>query len=451
MRLNLNLLVFLSGMGIIFISGCVAQQGNVQVGDIGKGVDDYLSNKQAQGLGDLCSGNECDSYCLTFSAECEDYCRQHTNNTMCQERFSWVATGQRPDNTLKGHPTTQKQCSGTGTVQFTSSPRKLEDIELIEPIGLMNGGHVTPTDHGYYYPKNWKPQDDPSKFTDVMAPADGVITEISLVGNVRGDYRMLIHHTCTFYTIYIHLKELSPRILQITGEITRHAYPNIHVSAGEVVGRANSFDFSVHDEEVTLSGFIVPEHYNEPWKIHTVDMFDHFVEPIRSQLLAKNVRQAEPRGGKIDYDIDGRLVGNWFLENTGGYGGNTVGGNYWTGHLAFAYNGIEPSMIIISMGNYSNEAKQYAVKGNAPNPATVSVASGLVKYELVSFDYITSEGGTWNRISFAKILNSTRSNYVEGVVLVQMVGDRKIKFEAFPGKTASEVSGFTANAKFYER
>ncbi len=450
MKPNFSLLLFLSGIGIILISGCVAEQGNVQVGDVSKGINDFL-NKPAHGLGELCTGSECDSYCLTYSLECEDYCRQHHNNTMCQERFSWVISGeQRPDNTLKGHPTYQKQCSGTGTVQFTSPPRKLEDIELIEPIGLMSGGHVTPIDHGYYYPPNWNPRDDPSKFSDVMAPADGVITEISLINNIRGDYRMLIHHTCTFYTIYIHLKELSPRISQITGEITRHTYPNIRVTAGETIGRANSFDFSVHDEEVTLSGFVVPGHYTEPWKIHTVDMFDHFVEPIRSQLLAKNVRQAEPRGGKIDYDIDGRLVGNWFVENTGGYGG-TGTGDYWMGHLTFAYDGLEPSMVIISTGNYSNEAKQYAVKGNAPDPATISVASGLVKYELVSFDYVTSEGQIWNRISFAKITGSVRSDYAEGVILVQMIEDRKIKVEVFPGKTASEVNGFTNNAKIYER
>lgn len=349
----------------------------------------------------------------------------------------------------------QQGCSGKGTVEFTSPPRKIEDIELIEPTGLMIGGHVTPIDHGYYYPPNWQPQDDPSKFRDVLAPADGVITSIGLVGNRPGDFRIEMYHTCTFYTIYIHVKELAPRIEKEAGAITSTNKPvEISVEAGEVIGRANSFDFSVHNSEVMLEGFIVPEHYaDEPWKIHTVDMFDHFVEPIKSQLLEKNIRQAEPRGGKIDYDIDGKLVGSWFVENTNGYAGLTNKiGSYWSTHLAFAYNGIDPRQIVVSIGDFGGEAKQFAVKGNLPDPADVGVSTGQVKYELVQIDYIVEgTGANWNRASFAKGIKAIGTGGVEGAVLVQMLDDRKIKVETFPGKSASEVSGFTSAAKIYER
>lgn len=349
----------------------------------------------------------------------------------------------------------QQGCSGKGTVEFTSPPRRIEDVELIEPIGLMIGGHVTPIDHGYYYPPGWKPEDDPKEFRDVLAPADGTITSIGLVGNRPGDYRLEIYHTCTFYTIYIHVKELSARIVEEAGAITSTNKPvEISVEAGEVIGRANSFDFSVHNSEVMLEGFIVPEHYaGEPWKIHTVDMFNHFVEPIKSQLLEKNIRQIEPRGGKIDYDIDGKLVGSWFVENTNGYVGATNKiGSYWSTHLAFAYDGIDPRQIIVSIGDFSGEAKQFAVKGNSPDPADVSVSTGQVKYELVQIDYIVEgTGANWNRAGFAKGIKATGTGGVEGAVLVQMVGDRKIKVEAFPGKSASEVSGFTSAAKIYER
>ncbi|MCH8908147.1 MAG: hypothetical protein IH840_13745 [Candidatus Heimdallarchaeota archaeon] len=31
-------------------------------------------------------------------------------------------------------------------------------------------------------------------------------------------------------------------------------------------------------------------------------------------MLEKNPRTVEPFGGKIDYDIDGRLIGNWYLQ-----------------------------------------------------------------------------------------------------------------------------------------
>ena len=68
---------------------------------------------------------------------------------------------------------------------------------------------------------------------------------------------------------------------------------------GQVIGKAHyryGLDFSVHDIGVILSGFVVPSHYTSPWKIHTVDPFDYFAEPLRSQLLVKNARTAEPRG-----------------------------------------------------------------------------------------------------------------------------------------------------------
>ena len=346
-----------------------------------------------------------------------------------------------------------KNCVGTGTVQFTSPPMRIEELGLIIPLGAMSTSHVTPTDHGYYFPPNWKPQEatDSSKFRDILAPADGIVTSIGIVGGMQNDYRLEIYHTCTFYTIYIHVRELSPKILQMTGGVTGHVSPIIAVTAGEVIGRSNGFDFSVHDENVILKGFIIPEHYSEPWKIHTVDMFDSFVEPIKSQLLAKNVRQAQPRSGKIDYDIDGRLVGNWFQENTGGYRGGGVSANYWSTHLAFAYDHLDPSLIIVSIGDFNGEAKQFAVKGNAPDPATVSTASGLVKYELVAGGYLTEEGKDWDRVSFAKISKGFGYDQVAGVALVQMISDRKIKLEVFPGKTASQVSGFTENAKIYER
>ncbi len=48
----------------------------------------------------------------------------------------------------------------------------------------------------------------------------------------------------------------------------------------------------------------------------TVDTFDYFDEPVKSQLLAKSLRIALPVGGKIDYDIDGKLIGNWFREGS---------------------------------------------------------------------------------------------------------------------------------------
>ena len=405
----------------------------------------------SEGLGSLCSNEkDCKEICSTNRAQCESYCRGKEIE-LCKSIF--------PPDAHDSDPQTNRGCTGTGAVTFTSPPMPIEDINFIEPIGLMVGGHVTPIDHGYYYAKGWLPgssREDTTKFRDIMAPAAGVVTSAQSMpseyaSSSIGDYRIVIHHTCSLYTIYIHVNQLSEK-LQAIADTDKTAA----VEAGEVIGRAPGFDFSVHNDEVTLKGFIVPESYTvEPWKLHNVDMFGHFVEPIRTQLLEKNVRQKEPRGGKIDHDIDGKLVGNWFEENTNGYYGKTEyerRSGYWITHLTLAYDALDPSLIIVSMGDYGGEAKQFAVKGNTPDPKDVDATDGLVKYELVTWGYTTDKNEEWDRQNFAKIKNAyEHDDQGSGVALVQMLEPRKIKFEAFPGKTAAQVQGFTDNAKVYER
>jgi hypothetical protein len=40
---------------------------------------------------------------------------------------------------------------------------------------------------------------------------------------------------------------------------------------------------------------------------------------------------------------------------------------------------------------------------------------------------------------------------VQGVLLIQMVGDRRLKVEVFPSKTAGQVTDFDGAAVYYER
>ena len=72
---------------------------------------------------------------------------------------------------------------------------------------------------------------------------------------------------------------------------------------------------------------------------------------VRTQLLARNRRTKKPFGGKIDYDIDGMLVGSWYRKGTGGYAGSDRRWDYWVGHLAFAYHNIDPTLVIVSLGD----------------------------------------------------------------------------------------------------
>ena len=351
-------------------------------------------------------------------------------------------------------------CTEDTTRAFTAPIVPTNLLTYIEPMGKMADSHVTPTDHLYVY---WsRPVSGTTNY--VVAPADGQIVEISRFPSdkvvrydtslTQPDYRMVIMHSCAFFTIFIHMAELAPAIAEQTGPIplgglwfsTQHE--PIEVKAGDPLTEmtGTGLDWSVHDADVTLSGFIVPEHYGgEVWKIHTVDPFQFYEEPLRSELLSKVVRKVEPRAGKIDYDIEGTILGNWFLEGTIDYGGNTDDSEYWKGHLAIAYGWIDPSQVRISIGfdtginddqlcNVCFSA--YGVRGNQPDPATVGKETGLVKYELMS-----RQGPYFEQVGKTAL----------GTFLVQHLGDRTIRVELITGKSPQEVTGFSDASLIYRR
>lgn len=187
--------------------------------------------------------------------------------------------------------------------------------------------------------------------------------------------------------------------------------------------------------------------------MHTADPYEYFAEPVKSQLLALNPRVASPRGGKIDYDVDGRLIGNWFKEGSGGYtGGGQMGEGYWKGHLSIVPDAYDPSGIIVSIGDWSGEARQFGVRGGGPDPSGISSASGLVKYELGMTNWVVvSTGEQWDNDSYLGPVRFVPTDSIQGVLLVQMVEGRRIKIEKFPGRTAAQVTGFDSGAEFYER
>jgi len=174
-------------------------------------------------------------------------------------------------------------------------------------------------------------------------------------------------------------------------------------------------------------------------------------------MLARYIRTVEPRSGKIDYDIDGRLIGNWFLEGTNGYAGSAEGtamGSYARSHLSIAPDQIDPTAFIASFGDYQGRPRQISLSRTSPNPSEVAVETGLVKYDLFNWQWREGNGRDWDRFSFPSSLPLTLYNEgfpSEGCVLFQLAEDRKLKMETFPGKNCSGISSFTSGAKFYER
>ena len=220
----------------------------------------------------------------------------------------------------------------------------------------------------------------------------------------------------------------------------------IPVKAGQIIGKVRggfTFDFALVDTTVTNQGFILPDQFlkRDPHKLHVVDPFDYIDEPLRAKLLSFNARTRKPWGGRIDFDIDGKLVGNWYREGTGGYAGLNRRWDYWVGHLTFAYHHIDPSQIIISIGDVDGKARQFAVRGNSPDPAEIGPTAGFVKYRLVAPNVDSRTGKPYANVQ----------ERFFGTLLVQLVEDRQLKFEIFPDRQADQVLGFTAAVRMYQR
>ena len=338
---------------------------------------------------------------------------------------------------------------------FEYPPVDLEAIEFVVPLGLMSDSHVTPVDHQYF--QNYK---DPERMIAVYSPAAGTVTAIQHMGQSISDqprppiddYRLVIEHRCGISSIFIHVDQLSPALSAVAPTAGGHTSVAVTVSAGEQIGafQAN-VDYNVVDTTVTLTGLLVLEHYEaEPWKIHAPNSFTYFSDTIREQLVAKSLRTADPVGGRFDYDVEGRLVGNWFQEGTNGYAG-TDRARDWAGHLAVAYDYLDPALVVISLGTFDGASAQFAVRGNTPNPADISVDSGPVAYELVEYDYWIRDA-RWDRVSLVKGVEARASDApVHGVVLFELLAPRNLMVEVFVGKTAAQIEGFTAAALIYER
>ncbi len=356
-------------------------------------------------------------------------------------------------------------CKGFGTALISASPIDLNEILYIQPMGLMIGGHVTPIDHGYFYIKG--AMEKPARQAKVYAPFSGVITSVTrtarsgLNGNYD-DYALSIDATCSFRVRFSNLVKFAGGLADKTGELkpNENLTPNYQVKEGELIGytglpTAYGIDVWVENDNATLTGFIHSDQYekSESWKLHMVDFFDYTKEPLKSQLLALDMREANPRFGKIDYDIDGKLIGNWFRQGSGGYSGNKNGEEgYWDGHLSIVPDGNDPTQVDISFGNYGGEAKQFAVIGNSPDPKNVSQDSGIIKYELGQIEtYSGDTGEFWDHQSYIPHILTKAGKSVLGTVLMQLIAKDQLKMEIFPGKKATEITGFDSSALMYER
>jgi hypothetical protein len=353
-------------------------------------------------------------------------------------------------------------CSESGPVTLTVSPMKAEDISSIIPYGWMVNQHVTPIDHQYFTPINW---DSPRDSYEGRAPADGYITQIQhrtsdysnfTHGQATDEYRIVIEYTCTFLSYFDLITSLSPDIQSQLGT-QQNANVHIPIKAGQVIGKigGQTLDFAVWDTTKTLSGFLVPEHYSgEPWKIHTADPLDYASPELKAFMLSFNPRKTQPVSGKIDYDIDGTLAGNWFLKGQGGYTGQDPNNrDGWRGQFAFAPNNYDPTLWEISSGAWGENGDQFTINPIQPKPDSVGVANGLVKYELYKVQLLADGKLIHDErtINGKQNITAIAGEQSMGCMLVKLTAQREMQAEGFPGQSCKNLNSFDDNAKIYER
>lgn len=377
---------------------------------------------------------------------------------------------------LWGTPDNQSKCQKKNDVKYSALPMALEDIKFVQPIGELREGHIIPGDHGGLDYQT-SPSSTPVK---VFMPADGFLVKVEKhpydppAGYPKDlqHYHVYLEHSCTFFTGFVHLTEFAPDLLaanedleQLTKDRSKEqkqALFRIPVKAGQQLGTTWSFGLLgmvTVNLNHTNKRYLKPESYKaENWRIHSVPGLNYFEASLKDQIMAKNPRTVEPRGGKIDFDIEGKLVGNWFLEGTKGLRDEDIApkqcGNfpcpYWDGHLALVYDYVDPSQLRVSVGFNTGLAGRtpFGVKGNTPDFKNIGTAGGLVKYELVGLKDLSREKGY---DAESPLITVNDDNQVLGTMLVQVVDNNTIKVEIFPGKTKEQISAFTPTARIYHR
>lgn len=341
-----------------------------------------------------------------------------------------------------------------GDILFEHPPVDLDAVEYLMPFGLMTGSHVTPVDHQYF--QNFI---EPDREIAVYSPGAGRVTSLQHFGapvsenpeGVVDDFRLVIEHTCSVSSVFIHIAELIPRLADYDPGLGNHVSLDEPVAAGEQIGSfTQNVDYNIVDLGHTVTGLVDPASYEqEPWKIHVPDTFEYFTGEIAERMANLSLRDANPRGGRFAYDVDGRLVGNWFLEDTNGYSGVDPE-RYWAGHLTFAYDHLDPNLIVVSIGTFDGESRQFAVSGNAPDPSEVSTESGTVIYDLVGWDYYV-DGKHWDRMTWQSGIEAHADDRLQGVIAVELVGPRELRVEVAPGQSSADFPGFSLAAETYTR
>jgi hypothetical protein len=300
---------------------------------------------------------------------------------------------------------------------LTVCPVAIDKITDLEPLGAMQpAGHTIPTDHVYFYTR-WTYGEQPvypAPVLPVFAPGDGTVTWILRGQGREDDAKIMIQMNRKVYYYLDHVVLDSAIVV------------GTKVTAGNVIGISNGLavDLGIVNEGISLPGFVRPERYG--WQtLHTDSPYKYFSEPLRAQLYSLVRRNAPDKDGRIDYDIRGALIGNWFHESVPP--SESMMPPAWPKHLAFCPDSNEPTEMRISIGGTISSPGEFKPSPTDPPFDRVTPATGRVVYHL----------------------NYTEFGYF-GLMLVQLTDDTHLIVEVFPDSHDDDTP-FSDNARVYSR
>ena len=329
-------------------------------------------------------------------------------------------------------------------VFFEHPPLELTGASSFVPMGEPN---VLPKDHGGFPIKN--PYTLPAN-VPIYAVRSGVIILAGRGsrqvnnpthpnhGSTYDDYQLRLQISKNVIVNYGHVSALNFDVLleleNLQADETGHNV-EIIVESGDILGWVGphpAMDFSVTDHRLDLN-FLNPSRYPGD-HIYSADVYNFFKSPLLDQMESIAARDEPPWGGKVDYDLEGRIIGNWFRPGTTSF-------TQWSRQLSIVYDHLKANRIFIADGSPMQDVPGiqgpgypdiWWVKGNSPRPETVGVADGIVRYTLI-FPGSQAE----------------ENKPVQGVMLVQMIDEGSIRVEVFKGSTSATT--FTSAARVYER
>ena len=306
--------------------------------------------------------------------------------------------------------------AGSASLRFQASPISMSAIRYIMPLGYMSVGQMSPAHFISFYFANPDAGESPvAQQTVVFAPGAGVVLTASSTPGVGGTPDTGgIQVQGAGHLVYT-LRNIIPDPAIVSGTV---------LVAGQRVGVTGSRNFfggsSAVDLEVmdNSSSVITPTTYQPPLQFYD--------EPVRSQLYGRVQRLGLELDGRYNYDMTGRLSGQWVWQ------GGTL-----PYPIYFVYDTYDPAQPRFGLSwpfgsGSSFSAGVFAIGPGEPDPASVSVASGPVRYTL-----------TRSRTGLP--LNAGPG----GAILVQMLTDTSIRAEWFPDTTSA--SSFTANSFTFAR